>query len=353
MRVTASYDLRGTMGNAVEWATQREALGLDGIHFPEVARNPFTSLTLAAEHTDSIRIGTSVAIAFARSPYVMANLGWDLQEYSGGRLMLGLGTQVKGHNERRFSVPWGPPTARLREYVGMMRAVWHTWRTGERPAYEGDYYRYTLDSYVFNPGPIDYPDPQITIAAVRPRNTALGAEIADGVMWHGMLSWAYRDQVLLPAVEEGARAGGKDPKDLIISGGGFVITAPDEERLRESLGEARRTIAFYASTRTYQDSIKMAGYEDEGALLHRLSIEQRWAEMAKIVDDEFMEQFAIVATWDELPAKMAERYAGVNTEVGFGARIDTPEDAEHARDVIEQLRAIPAYGEVEPAAVAG
>ena len=188
-----------------------------------------------------------------------------------------------------------------------------------RPSYEGEYYRYTLDSYVFNPGPIDYPDPRIAIAAVRPRNTALGAEIADGVMWHAMLSWAYRDQVLLPAVKEGARAGGKDPKDLIISGGGFVITARDEERLQATLGEARRQIAFYASTRTYQDSIKMAGYEDEGALLHRLSIEQRWAEMAKIVDDDFMEQFSIVATWDELPAKMAERYAGVNTEVGFHA----------------------------------
>ena len=134
MRVTAMYDLRGTMGNAVEWATQREALGLDGIHFPEVARNPFTSLTLAAEHTDSIRIGTSVAIAFARSPYVMANLGWDLQQYSGGRLVLGLGTQVKGHNERRFSVPWGPPTARLREYVEIFRMLLR----GERLHYRGE-----------------------------------------------------------------------------------------------------------------------------------------------------------------------------------------------------------------------
>ncbi|MXW24604.1 MAG: LLM class flavin-dependent oxidoreductase [Chloroflexi bacterium] len=131
------------------------------------------------------------------------------------------------------------------------------------------------------------------------------------------------------------------------------MTARDEDRLREVLGEARRQIAFYASTRTYQDSIKMAGFEDEGALLHRLSMEQRWAEMAKIVDDDFVEQFAIVATWDELPAKMAERYAGVNTEVGFRADIQTPEDAEHAREVIAQLREIPAYGEVEPAAVSG
>ena len=199
MRVTAMYDLRGVMGDATEWARQHEELGFDAIHFPEVGPQPVhvAHARCRAHRVDPRR--HERAIAFARSPYVMANLGWDLQEYSGGRLLLGLGSQVKATTSGASPVPWGPPTARLREYVGMMRAIWHTWRTGERPSYEGEYYRYTLDSYVFNPGPIDYPDPQIASAAVRPRNTALGAEIADGVMWHGMLSWAYRDQVLLPA----------------------------------------------------------------------------------------------------------------------------------------------------------
>ena len=347
MKVSASLDSGAKIGFAPDWARQREALGYDVLSVAEVEHSPFPALTLVAEHTARARISTRVAIAFARSPYVMANLGWDLQEYSRGRLLLGLGTQVKGHNERRFSVPWGPPTPRLREYIEMMRAVWHTWRTGEKPRYEGEYYRYTLDSFRFNPGPIDYPDPPIALAAVRPRNTRLGAEVADGVLWHGMMSWDYRDQVLLPALEAGARAAGKDPQDLVIAGGGFVFTAKDEQRLAAKLGEVRHTISFYASTRTYQDSIKLAGFGDEAALLHRLSLEQRWAEMAKIITDDFVEQFAIVATWDELPAKMAERYGGVSTEVGFDAEIEDPDDEAHAREVIERLRAIPAYGEIE------
>lgn len=353
MLVTSTIDSRASMASVAEWARQQEALGYDALKVPEIEHSPFGTLTLVAEHTERPRVGTNVAIAFPRSPYVMANFGWDLQQYSQGRLLIGLGTQVKGHNERRFSVPWGPPSPRLREYVEMMRACWHTWRTGERPTFEGEYYRYTLDSFRFNPGPIDYPDPPIVLAAVRPRNTRLGAEVADGVSWHGMMSWAYRDEVLLPEVEAGARAAGKDPKDLVISGGGFVVTAKDEQRLDAALGEARRQLAFYASTRTYQDSIKLAGFEDEAALLHRLSIEQRWAEMAKLIGDDFVEQFAIVATWDELPARMAERYGGVVTEVGFQPELEDPDDEAHAREIIAQLRAIPTYGEVERAPAAG
>ena len=351
MRVTATLDSRAAMRAAPEWARLHEALGYDTLRVAEVEHNPFTPLTLVAEHTERVRIGTGVAIAFARSPYVMANYGWDLQQYARGRLILGLGTQVKGHNERRFSVPWGAPNARLREYVEMMRAVWHTWRTGEQPSYEGEHYRFTLSSFRFNPGPIDYPNPPVVLAAARPRNTRLGAEVGDGVLWHGMMSWSYRDEVLVPALEEGARKAGKDPKDLVIGGGGFVFTARDEAGLPAKLGDARRALSFYGSTRTYQDSIKLAGFEEEAALLHRLSVEQRWAEMPKLIGDDFIEQFAIVATWDELPARMAERYAGVNTELSFAPEIETPDDEAHAREVIERLRAIPAYGEVERAPV--
>ena len=345
MRVTVTYDLRGTMADAPEWARRLESLGVDGVHFPELARNPFTAIALAAGSTSTMRLGTGVAIAFARSPYVMANLGWDLQEYSEGRLLLGLGTQVQAHNERRFSVPWGPPTERLREYIEMMRAVWRTWRTGERPNYEGEHYRYTLDSPVFNPGPIAFPDPPIAVGVSRPRNTRLAAEVADGVLWNRMVSWPYRDRVLLPALEAGARAAGKDPKDLVISGGGFVVTARDEERLAGALAEARRMMAFYGSTWEYQHAVRMAGFPDEGARLHRLSLNQRWAEMTDLISDDFVDQFAVVATWDDLPAKVSERYAGINTEIDFRTPIETPDDAEHARETIARLRAIPAYGE--------
>ena len=328
-----------------------EDLGYDAIRVPETKHDSFLALSLAVEHTERARVGTGVAIAFPRSPYITAHIAWDLQEFSKGRILIGLGTQVKGHNERRFSVPWVSPSPRLREYVEMMRAVWHTARTGEKPDYEGNHYRYALETFRFNPGPIDYPDPKIALAAVRPRNTRIAAEVADGVMWHSMMSWKYRQEVLLPEFEKGARAAGKDPKDLVISGGGFVFTEKDEELLESRRAEIRRQISFYASTRSYQDSIKQAGYEDEAALLHRLSIEQRWAEMAKVVTDDFVDAFAIVATWDELPARLAERYAGASTEVRFDPKIETPEDEEHAREVMERIRAIPAYGEVATAAV--
>ena len=341
------------MGEAAAWARQLEQLGFDGVQFPELARNPFTAVALAAEHTQSILLGTGVAVAFARSPYVTANLGWDLQEYSQGRLVLGLGTQVRAHNERRFSVPWGPPTARLAEYIEMMRAVWHTWRTGEQPSYEGDHYRYTLDSYVFNPGPIDYPDPPIMVGATRPNNTRLAAEVADGVFWNRAVSWAYRDQVLLPALESGARAAGKHPRDLIISGGGYIVTARREEDLDAELHAARRYMAFFSSTWEYQESIRRAGLEQEGSHLYLLSAEGRWAEMLDLIDDDFVEQFAVVATWDDLPMRVAERYGGVNTEIDVRLAIETPDDEEHAREVIAALKTIPAYGEVERAGPTG
>ena len=347
MRITCGLHPHAKMGEAPEWARKRESMGYDTLYVPEAQHNPFTALALVAEHSERATIGSNITVAFARSPYVMANHGWDLQEYSRGRLVLGLGTQVKGHNERRFSVPWAPPNPRLREYIEMMRACWHTWRSGEKPNYKGTYYRYTLDAWNWNPGPIDYPDPKILLAAVRPLNTRLASEVGDGVLWHGMMSWVYRDQILIPALEEGASRAGKDLKDLTISGGGFVVTAKNEEKLAAAMAEQKRWMSFYASTRTYQDSMLMAGLEDEAALLHRLSLEQRWSEMIKVLSDDFVEQFTIVGLWDEIAGKMRDKYAGVNTDLSFAAAIEDPDDEEHIKEVMAEIRAIPAYGEVE------
>ena len=348
MRVTVSLHPHAKIGLAPEWAKEQVERGYDGLWYGEAKHNPFLALTLMAEHTEQIRFGSNVAVAFARSPYVTANHAWDLQDYSGGRFILGLGTQVKGHNERRFSVPWGPPSPRLREYVECMKAIWHTWQTGDKPNYEGKYYRYSLDAWNWNPGPIEHPDIPVVIAAVRPRNTRLAAEVCDGVLWHGMMSFAYRDQVLLPELEEGARRSGRDLKDLVVSGGGFVITAKDEELLREQMAEQKRWMSFYASTRTYQDSMKMAGLEEEANLLHRLSIDQEWDEMVKVISDDFLAEYAVIATWDELVPKLRERYGGINTEIQFRADLSTPEDEDQIREIISQIKQIPSYGEVEP-----
>ena len=349
MKVTVSLHPHSRIGEAPEWAKQQEERGYDGIWYGEAQHNPFLGLTLMAEHTEHVRFGSNVAVAFARSPFVMATQAWDLQQYSGGRFIVGLGTQVKGHNERRFSVPWGPPMPRLREYIQCMRAIWDTFQNGTKPNFEGKYYRYQLDAWNWNPGPIEHPDIPIVIAAVRPKNSRMAAEVADGVLWHGMMSWAYRDQVLIPEFEEGARRSGRNPKDLVISGGGFVVTARDEEKLREQMAEQKRWMSFYASTRTYQDSMQMAGLEEEASMLHRLSIDQKWDEMIEVISDDFLEKFAVVATWDELVPKLRERYAGVNTELAFKADLATPDDEAQVREIIEEIKQIPAYGEVEHA----
>ena len=350
MKVTCGLHPHRKMGEAPAFARKREAMGYDALWVPEAQHNPFTALTLVAEHSEDVRIGTNVTVAFARSPYVMANHGWDLQEYSGGRLVIGMGTQIKGHNERRFSVPWGPPHPRLREYVEMMKACWHTWRTGEKPNYEGKYYRYTLDAWNWNPGPIDYPDPMIALAAVRPLNTRLATEVADGVLWHGMMSWAYRDNVLVPALEEGARRSGRDLKDMIVSGGGFVVTAKTEEKLVEAMAEQKRWMSFYASTRSYHPAMIMAGLEDEAMLLHRLSIEGRWDVMPSRIGDEMLEEFCAIGTWDEIAAEMREKYAGLATVVNLEVAPRTPDEETQVREIVAALQRIPTCAEAAPAA---
>jgi probable F420-dependent oxidoreductase len=332
---------------APDWARKREAIGYDGLWFGEAKHNPFHALTLMAEHTQEVRFGVNIAVAFARSPYVMANHAWDLQDYSGGRFVVGLGTQVKGHNERRFSVAWGPPAPRLREYVECMRAIWHTWQTGEKPSYEGKYYRYNLDAWNWNAGPIEHPHIPVLLAAAKRRNTRLAAEVGDGVLWHGMAGFKYRDEVLLPEFEEGARRSGRNPKDLLITGGGYMVTAKNEELLAAAMEEERRWVAFYASTRTYNDSLRAAGFEDEHAHLHRLSIEGKWDEMPGVVTDDMLEAYAAIGTWDEMPARLREKHGGVCTELSFDVDIETPEDEEHVREIVERLKQIPAYGEMQ------
>ena len=352
MRVTTSLHPHAKMQAAPEWARAREALGYDGVWFGEAQHNPFHQLTLIAEHTERVRFGSNIAVAFARSPYVMANHAWDLQDYSGGRFVLGLGTQVKGHNERRFSVPWGPPAPRLREYIECMRAIWHTWQTGAKPNYEGTYYRYTLDAWNWNPGPIEHPRIPVVLAAVKRRNTRLAGEVGDGVLWHSMTGFKYRDEVLLPEFEEGARRSGRDPQDLVIAGGGRIVTAKDEPGLRKAIDEEKRWISFHASTRSYHDSLHAAGFADEAAHLHRLSVEGKWSEMPKVVSDSMVEAYATVGLWDEMPGKIEQRYGGVCTEVTFNVQLDTPEDEEHVRELVERIKRVPTYGEAKRAAAA-
>ena len=327
-----------------------EALGYDFITTPESKHDPFLPLTLVAEHTERLRFSTSVAIAFPRAPYITANLAWDLARYSGGRFVLGLGTQVKGHNERRFSVPWGPPGPRLRDYIRCIRAIWHCWQTGARPDFEGEYYRYTLTNPDFDPGPIEHPDVAIVISAVNPYNTRLAGELCDGIAVHPVSSFRHQREVVLPRVFEGARRAGRDPADLMVRSGGFIVTGRDEEELAQSREVARRRIAFYSSTRAYASILALHGWEATADELHRLSIEGRWDELPSRISDEMMEEFCAIATWDRLAAEMREKYAGLATVVNLEVEPRNPGEEAQVREIVAELQRIPTTAEFAPAA---
>lgn len=339
-----SRGLAGDLAAVGQQARAAEALGFDLLTAEETAHEPFSRMTLAAEHTSRARIGSSVVIAFARSPYVMAHQAWALQKFSGGRFSLGLGTQVKGHIERRFSMEWGgQPGPRLRDYVLCMRAIWDTWQNGTKPAYEGPFYRFTLMNPTSSAGPIEHPEVNVVLAAVNPYNARLAGEVAQGIVLHSFTTPRYTHEVLLPAFEEGARRAGKSPAALEVRGGGFVVTGRDEQEVAVAREQARRRVSYYGSTRSYSAVMKLHGWDDEAALLHRLSVEGRWDEMTEVVTDEMLEQFAVVATWDEIPGALAERYGGVATSVAIGLEPRDGCEEEQVAALIEEIRGIPVY----------
>jgi probable F420-dependent oxidoreductase len=322
-----------------EHARRMEEIGYDSVITPEVGHDPFLPLMIVAEHTQRLKFGTGVAIAFPRSPFAMAQIAWDLQRYSGGRFILGLGTQVKGHNERRYSTPWpGPPGPRLREYVLCLKAIFNTFQTNERPSYKGEWYQFTLISPFFNPGPNPDARVPIYISAVNKYNCRLAGELCDGIRMHGFNTPKYTREVIIPSIQEGARKAGRDLGDVDIVGGCFLVTGNTEEEVEKAKAPVRQQIAFYGSTRSYLPVLECHGWSDVGARLHDLSMEGNWPEMGKLITDEMLNEFAIVGTYDEVAAKIKERYFGVvdTLDVGFG--IQTAGQAERLRWLVEEMK---------------
>ena len=302
-------------------ARRLEELGYDSITIGETGNDPFLPLMIIAEHTKSIKFGPGVAIAFPRSPFVTAQIAWDLQRYSGGRFHLGLGTQVKGHNERRYSTPWpSPPGPRLREYVLCLRAIFNTFQTGARADFRGKHYQFTLISPVFNPGPNPNGHVPIYIAAVNNYNCRLAGEICDGVRLHSFNTTRYTKEVILPSIEEGARKAGRNLSDIDIVGACTIVTGKNAEEIEKAKGPVKQRIAFYGSTRTYHPVFQLHGWDEVGLRLHRLSLEGKWEEMANEITDEILDEFAVVGTYDELVPKIKERYAGLVSTLGFPIR---------------------------------
>lgn len=292
-------------------AREAEAVGFGALWAPETRHDPFFPLVLAAEHTTHIRLGTAVAIAFPRSPMVLANIGWDLAKFSNGRFILGLGTQVKGHNERRFSVPWVPPGPRLRDMVLAIRAIWDAWQNGTRLDFRSEHYTHTLMTPFFNPGPIEYPDIPIFLGGVNAYMCRLAGEVADGLLMHSLNSVAYIRQVVLPALEQGLQKSGRSRSAFALRGTVFPVLGETPEELDLALTAVRQRIAFYASTRTYKAVLDVHGWGDLTERLHAMAARGQWEAMGREITDEMIEAFCVVSTPAELGPKLRQRFDGV------------------------------------------
>lgn len=317
MKIEASITAPPDIQELARHARELEQLGFDGILVPEAGHDPYLPQMILAEHTQRCRIGTGVAISFPRSPFVTAQMAWDLQRFSAGRFILGLGTQVKGHNVRRYSTAWpSPPGPRLREYVQCLKAIFANFSRGETPNFKGEYYQFTLNTPFFNPGPIDgCDDVPIYIAAVNPYNCRLAGEMGDGIRMHPLNTPSYVENVIRPAVAEGARLAGRELADIDFAVNPFFVTGSTEEEFVQSRELIRKHISYYAATRTYSAVLAHHGWQDIGAELVALSQADRWQQMPALINDDMLEAFAIVAMVEDLPAKLSQRYSGIANSV--------------------------------------
>jgi probable F420-dependent oxidoreductase len=290
-----------------------EHSGYDGVATAEIANDPFLPLALAAEHSVRLELSTSIAVAFARNPMLLAQTAHDLNAWSRGRMILGLGSQIRAHVTRRFSMPWSHPAARMREFIQAMRAIWACWYEGKELAFRGEFYTHTLMTPMFTPTERSFGAPRVFLAAVGERMTEVAGEVAAGLIAHGFTTDRYFRELTLPALLRGLAASGRSRESFAIQCPVFVATGESEEEIRQASDRVRAQIAFYGSTPAYRGVLELHGW---GALqdeLGRLSKRGRWAEMAGLVDDEILHAFAVVGPWDEvLRGVRARAAAGID-----------------------------------------
>ncbi len=300
-------------------ARELEEVGYDGGLTAETQHDPFFPLLIAAEHTEHLELSTSIAVAFARNPMNLANIGYDLQAFSGGRFRLGLGSQIKAHIEKRFSMPWSHPAARMRELVLAIRAIWSSWNSGAPLDFRGEFYRHTLMTPFFNPGPNPHGNPKIVLAAVGEKMTEVAGEVADGIILHGFTTERYVREVTLPALERGWAKSDRSRSDFEISGPLFVVTGTSDEELDKAREGTKQQIAFYGSTPAYRGVLERHGWGDLQDDLNRLSKQGQWVEMGDLITDEILEAFAVVAAPEDIPKALLARYGDVVDRLSFYA----------------------------------
>ncbi|MEZ0578064.1 TIGR03617 family F420-dependent LLM class oxidoreductase [Nocardioides sp. MH1] len=297
---------------AVARSVEERAPG-SALYVPEGAHDAFVYMALAADGTSRIQLGTSIALAFARSPMAMAYPAWDLQRLSRGRFVLGIGSQIKPHIERRYSMPWSRPADRMREYVAALRAIFHTWQTGEPLDFRGDFYTHTLMPPLLNPGPVSAPPP-IWLAGVGPRMIEAAGAVADGFMCHPLLSQNYLRDMIRPGLDAG-RATADSDRDFIVTAMAMVATGRTEEELATAVAGTKRQIGFYASTPAYKPVLDHHGWGDLHAEAHALTKQGRWSELGGLIDDEVLGTLAVVAEMPDAGAAVRARFEGLASRV--------------------------------------
>ncbi len=333
----------GVLENIPEAVRRAEELGYDFVSCGELSHDSILTMCLAAANSERVELQTSVTIAFPRAPMVLAMEGWDIQRLSKGRFILGLGSQVKGHNERRFSVPWSAPAPRMKEYVQVLKAIFETFQAGARAEFAGKHYQFTLMTPNFNPGPIEFSGPKVFMAVVGDAMARVAGEVADGVLPHGFMTDKYMREVLLPNVEIGLERSGRSWSDIEISGGGFTVFAENESEIEQRIEELRRPISFYGSTRSYHEVFEIHGWRDLGEQLHELSLRGQWDEMQRIIPEEVLRGFAQTSTYDKLPDFVREHreYA---SRIGFGMPTRTAEERARFDHILKEIQAIETPG---------
>jgi probable F420-dependent oxidoreductase len=320
-------------------ARAAEDAGFDAVMTVELGHDVFTPLALAALATQRVELTPSIAVAFPRSPTITASHAWDLHANSAGRFVLGLGSQVKGHNERRFGIEWTPPAPRLRDYIGALRAIWRCWETGGKLDYHSAGYTLTLMTPAFSPEPIGLPMVPVTIAAVGEAMLRVAGQVADGARLHPLCSRRYLEEVCLPQIAEGMARSGRTREHFDVHGGGFVVTGPDADAVAGASARVRERIAFYGSTRTYLPILAMHGLQELGLKLHTMSVRGKWQDMAAEITDEVLHIFAACATYDGLAAAIADRFGGAADSIDLNFPADAPLGLQ--RELLADIRRIP------------
>ncbi len=336
MKVDAGLIAAANLDEVPRRAKELEELGYDGMMTAETSHDPFFPLVLAAEHTRKIELMTSIAVAFARTPMILANIGHDLNLYSRGRFVMGLGSQIQPHITKRFSMPWSHPARRMREFILAMRAIWANWYAGQKLDFRGEFYTHTLMTPFFAPTEKTYGPPKVLLAAVGALMTEVAGEVADGMIVHAFSTPKYLREVTLPAIERGLAKSGRRRSDFQISYPVFVVTGKDEKEYLANRTGVSRQIAFYGSTPAYRPVLEAHGWGGLQSELNVLSKQGKWEEMGKLVGDDILEQFAVVAEPEQVVSKLKARLGGLVDRVAITF---SPGGKKSPRDLIAELRA--------------